>query len=490
MSKYNVEYILNLKDRVSGQLKGIQGNVSKLDDKFASIGELAIGGGAIAGLTMLASKVVETTVEFQRFQTMLTTQFGSQFAAQSAFNKITEFASNTPYEVAEITDAFVKLNNRGIEPTTQQLTKVGDFAAAQGKGYDQLVEAILDVNNPERWKEFGVKASTAGDKVSLTFGKTTVEVERTVEGAMKAVEAFGQMEGIAGGMEAQSKTLGGQISNLTDSFDQLFFAIGNLATVGGEGSGSILGAIGKHIGNLTTVTGNFSKIWSDTDTGVAEKLLYTTSNLGDTLFTNLPFVSQFYDVSPYVSSHDEMLSRIDAARNAFTNLDETQKAYYTGMLAQEKYNSLWERNAQVMGMSIDKFKEYMGLVKEMPTATGAADSLETLQTQIKNLQAEQKNATDRATFMESQRQIDKIQGKINKITGKSTGGGGGARAGAGATSTTLTSRSPQTFNINITKLVETINTTKPQLNTTDSQTMRQITEALVMAVNDVQTTVQ
>jgi hypothetical protein len=489
MSKYNVEYVLNLKDRVSGQLSGIQSRVGKLDAKMAGLSDLVIGGGAVAGLSMLANKVVETTVEFQKFQTMLTTQFGSQFAAQSAFNKITEFASNTPYEVAEITDAFVKLNNRGIEPTTQQLTKVGDFAAAQGKGYDQLVEAILDVNNPERWKEFGVKASTAGDMVSLSFGKTTVEVERTVEGAMKAVEAFGQMEGIAGGMEAQSKTLGGQISNLTDSFSQLYFAIGNLATLGGEGSGGVLGAIGKHISNLTTVTGNFSKIWSDTDTGIAEKLLHTTSNLGDTLFTNLPFVSQFYDVSPYISSHDEMLSRIDNARNAFSNLDETQKAYYTGMLAQEKYNSLWERNAQVMGMSIDKFKEYMGLVKKMPNETGAVETLESLQEQIKNLQSEQKGATSSAEFNQKKIEIKKFQDKIDKITGKPSGGGG-SRAGAGATSSTLTSRSPQTFNINITKLVETINTTKPQLNTTDSQTMRQITEALVMAVNDVQTTVQ
>jgi hypothetical protein len=489
MSKYNVEYVLNLKDRVSGQLKGIQSRVGKLDAKMAGLSDLVIGGGAVAGLTMLANKVVETTVEFQKFQTMLTTQFGSQFAAQSAFNKITEFASNTPYEVAEITDAFVKLNNRGIEPTTQQLTKVGDFAAAQGKGYDQLVEAILDVNNPERWKEFGVKASTAGDMVSLSFGKTTVEVERTVEGAMKAVEVFGQMEGIAGGMEAQSKTLGGQISNLTDSYSQLFFAIGNLATLGGEGSGGVFGAIGKHIGNLTTVTGNFSKIWSDTDTGIAEKLLHTTSNLGDALFTNMPFVSQFYDVSPYISSHDEMLTRIENARNAFSNLDETQKAYYTGMLAQEKYNLLWERNAQVMGMSIDKFKEYMGLVKEMPNETGAVETLESLQEQIKNLQSEQKGATSSAEFNQKKIEIKKFQDKIDKITGKPSGGGG-SRAGAGATSSTLTSRSPQTFNINITKLVETINTTKPQLNTTDSQTMRQITEALVMAVNDVQTTVQ
>lgn len=493
MSSYNVQYILNLKDRMTAQLKGIMGQTSKLDGAMKGLADnVLFQGGMAASAMLLVNKIKEVTVEFQRLQTVLNVAFGSEAAAGAAFSRIQEFAAKTPFSVAELTDSFVKLKNRGFDPTNEELTKMGDLAASQGKDFGMLTEAILDAQTGEfeRLKEFGIKSSKEGNKVTLAFKGVTQEVDNTNEAITKAILNMGAMEGVAGGMEAQSQTLGGQLSNLGDSFDSLFFAIGNLATLGGEGSGGILGAIGKHIGNLSTVTGNFSKIWGDVDTSVGDKLLNTVTNTGNVLATNFPFVSQFYDVSPYVSSHDAMVSRVETARDMFRGMSEQQQAFYSQTLQQEQYNNLLQRNAEIMGMTVEKFKEYVGLTKQVTGPAGpAANSIEGLEKQIKQYRDLQKEASSREEFMKSEKEISKLQSQLGKITGKPAAGGAGAR-GAGATSSTLTSRSPQTFNINITKLVETINTTKPQLNTTDSQTMRQITEALVMAVNDVQTTVQ
>jgi len=81
-----------------------------------------------------------------------------------------------------------------------------------------------------------------GDKMALSFKGTTVEVERSAEGAMKAVTAFGQMDGIAGSMSGQMETLGGKVSNLGDAFNSL------LVTLGDSQGWS------NAIGNLTSIT--------------------------------------------------------------------------------------------------------------------------------------------------------------------------------------------------------------------------------------------
>ena len=504
MSSWNVQYILNLKDRMSAQLKSVMGQTGKLDGAMKGLADnVLFQGGMAASAMLLVNKIKDVTVEFQRLQTVLNVAFGSEAAAGAAFSRIQEFAAKTPFSVGELTDSFVKLKNRGFDPTNEELTKMGDLAASQGKDFGMLTEAILDAQSGEfeRLKEFGIKSSKEGNKVTLSFKGVTQEVDNTNEAITRAILNMGAFEGVAGGMEAQSKTLGGQLSNLGDSFDRLLFAAGDLATGGGEGSGGVVGFISKQMDNFGNIISNYGKIWKDVDADPLEKIgetaknsfewiaggIGTIANLGE-----MVGIGEGYDVSPYISSHDAMIARIDSARNLFRGLNEEQQAFYNQTLNQEQYNKLLERNAQLMGMTVDKFKEYIGLTKQVAETTGpAATSVEGLEKQIKQYRDQQKEATSREEFMKSEKEISKLQSQLGKITGKPTGGGARAGgAGAGATSSTLTSRSPQTFNINITKLVETINTTKPQLNTTDSQTMRQITEALVMAVNDVQTTVQ
>lgn len=103
---------------------------------------------------------------------------------------------------------------------------MGDFTNTVAKPFDQLTEAILDINNPERWKEFGVRVQTEGNKVKLSFRDMTVECDRTVESVMKAVEQFGSMKGVEGSTEAIAKTIEGQMSNLEDTITTALAEIG------------------------------------------------------------------------------------------------------------------------------------------------------------------------------------------------------------------------------------------------------------------------
>src|SRR5690606_12332543 len=146
----------------------------------------------------------------QKFEAVLTNTLGSKSAALIALGRINEFARTTPFGVAELTNSFIKLANRGVEPTLREMRGIADLSATLGKDFDQVIEAILDINNPERWKEIGVKAETAGDKVTLSFRDARLEVDRTVRGVTDAVVALGQLNGVAGSTEAIAGTLAGQ----------------------------------------------------------------------------------------------------------------------------------------------------------------------------------------------------------------------------------------------------------------------------------------
>jgi hypothetical protein len=192
-------------------------------------------GGALLGGFFAATTVVQfgqavfaAGAQFQKFQAMLTTALGSQSEAKKALSELSDFAKKTPFELAELTESYIKFANRGVKLTRDELTKLGDLAASQGKSFLQLTEAILDAGTGEfeRLKEFGIKASAAGDQVSLSFKNQTIEVKKSEEAIRAAIISMGAFEGVAGGMALQAETLGGQFSNLQDGMGQLAATIG------------------------------------------------------------------------------------------------------------------------------------------------------------------------------------------------------------------------------------------------------------------------
>ena len=245
-AKLNVDIVAQLKDfnkamtdlksQVNDMGSNIEANnkksvesTKKMSGAFAEVGKTMAGLFAVDQLVNLGKKILDTTVEFQKMEAVLTTALGSNSAAQSAMDQIVNFASTTPFQVNELTDAFVKLANRGFIPTMEQMRQLGDLASSVGKSFDQLTEAILDAQSGEfeRLKEFGIKASQQGDVVQFTFKGITTEVEKSDKAIQAYLLGLGDLEGVAGSMEAISKTTGGVISNLEDNITQLFKNIGD-----------------------------------------------------------------------------------------------------------------------------------------------------------------------------------------------------------------------------------------------------------------------
>lgn len=213
-------------------LKSFQGTVSGVSN-FLKTALVTIGA------TALGREIIDVTADFQRFAAVLTNTLGSNSAAQIALRDIEEFAKRTPFAVDELTSSYVKLANQGFKPTTDELRKLGDLASSTGKGFDQLTEAIIDAQTGEfeRLKEFGIRASKQGDQVKFTFKGVETQTKFTAQAIRDYVLSLGEAEGVSGAMAAISGTLGGQISNLGDSWTQL------LKTIGDGNKGPLSGAI-------------------------------------------------------------------------------------------------------------------------------------------------------------------------------------------------------------------------------------------------------
>jgi len=229
-----------------------KGGLESLNKTVKSVGTAMLAAFSIQAIISLGSKVVDVTAKFQKMEAMLRVALGSQSDAVRAMEMITDFASDTPFQVEELTRSFVKLTNQGFKPTREQLRQMGDLAASMGKEFDQLTEAILDAQTGEfeRLKEFGIRASSEGDRVKFTFKGVTTEVAKTDEAMRSYILALGDAAGISGAMAEVSATIGGQLSNLSDNWTMLMKEIG-------EGSTGVIAFAIKELNTLITTLRNF-----------------------------------------------------------------------------------------------------------------------------------------------------------------------------------------------------------------------------------------
>jgi hypothetical protein len=185
--------------------------------------------GAIAGIIGGATigTIVQANRSFQSLQASLITFTGSAEAASKQFEVLQKFAATTPFALEEVVGGFNKLIARGINPSIESLTAFGNIASGTGKSLDMFIEAVADaaVGEFERLKEFGIKAKSEGDKVSLTFGGVTKTIGKNSQEMLGYLEQLGQTK-FAGSIERQANTIGGAFSNFGDSIATLSVAIG------------------------------------------------------------------------------------------------------------------------------------------------------------------------------------------------------------------------------------------------------------------------
>lgn len=218
-----VTFLLTAKDQATKTIKGLDRSFNQLKGTVGEVGLLFKT--ALAGLAI--GNLVGTLREIDVLNASLKTATGSASAASAEFDKLSQFAAETPFALNEVVDSFIKLKNFGLDPSIEALESYGNTAAALGKTLNQFIEAVADAATGEfeRLKEFGIKARSEGEKVAFTFRGLTTTVGKNA----KEIEAFlkdiGETE-FAGAIAERAATLDGALSNLGDSFVVLANRIG------------------------------------------------------------------------------------------------------------------------------------------------------------------------------------------------------------------------------------------------------------------------
>lgn len=204
------------------------GSAESMLSKWKMAAKAFIAVKLVGYLTQLNSAVYRTRKEFAKYEAVLRNTFQSQEKATQAMKMLQQLAADTPASLKEWTEAYIKLVNRGLKPTSQELTNMGDLAASQGKSVDQLIEAILDAmtGENERLKEFGIKAAKNGETTKFTFRGVTTEVRNSEQAIKDYLLSLGQLEGVVGSMAVQMQELEGMQSNFGDTVDSVLNRIG------------------------------------------------------------------------------------------------------------------------------------------------------------------------------------------------------------------------------------------------------------------------
>jgi hypothetical protein len=231
--------------------KGIHGLNVSMKALAATTAALLIPLVALLAPFAIFKKLLTAGTSIGKFRAQLKTATGSVEQAAFQFQELTKFASETPFALEQSIEAFVKLKNLGLDPSESSMRSYGNTASAMGKDLSQMIEAVADATTGEfeRLKEFGIKSSSAGDRVTFTFRGVATEVGKNAAEIEGYLKDLGEVE-FAGAMADQMNTLGGRVSNLGDRWEQMWIAIAE-------------SGVDDWMGNLFDSMGGYFQIFED-----------------------------------------------------------------------------------------------------------------------------------------------------------------------------------------------------------------------------------
>ena len=239
--------------------------LQSMDGFMAKAAQTAAGLFAVDKLKDFASAIATVRGEYQQLEIAFETMLGSKSQADALMAQLIDTAATTPFEMKEIAESSKMLLAYGMaaDEVNGTLIRLGDIAAGlsipikdlaslygttmvQGRLYTQDLNQFLGRGIP------------LADELAKQFGKNKSEVKKLVEEGkigfpevQKAIEALTNEGSKFGGlMEAQSKTIKGQLSNIEDAWEQMMNEIGRSQE---ENISGALDITGKLIENWKTI---------------------------------------------------------------------------------------------------------------------------------------------------------------------------------------------------------------------------------------------
>jgi tape measure domain-containing protein len=524
----NVEYIIKLNDQLTSKLKVAQGQVDRLNKKvnttkssFAGLGSTFAKIGGIVAVGMLAKQVFTLGTEMEKTRISFTTFLGgTEEAAKGAdalIKKLNEFANVTPFTNDQVIKASRTLLAFGVAADDLQptLKTLGDISAGTGKDLSELGVIYGQIRGAGRLMgQDLLQLINAGfnplQQMIKTTGKTMPQLKEEMrKGAIsfKQVEQAFKDATSEGGrfnnlMKKQSESVGGRISIL----------VGKLQVLGVKIGEALLPAIGffvdlgvKLIDNkdllitLASIVGTVAAAWAAFNTValitnglIALQTWYTglstTAIILNTLVTEgLSAAWVALNVAMSANPWGLVIAALAAVAAgiylAWKN-SETFRGIIYGLweAAKSVFNNIKELAVNVFGGLGDLMKGVFTFDTDLIT-----QGLEKLRGNFSRF-GERVSVDFAKGFAKGKAPIVKTEedGTVKTTTGSLTSGAtpttgtGDLKAGI----TDVKASAPKTFNINIEKLVESLNVNTTNLKDSASRIKDEVQKALITAVTD------
>lgn len=521
------EHILLLTDKFTKPLAEAKGATDAMRSSFGGIAELAGGIGAAIGIGALVKSVFSLGIEAEQTRTSFAVMLGGVENANQMLGDLAKFANVTPFDNAGVEKAAQTLLQFGVEgekiiPTLQML---GDASGGNAEKLQSMTLAFAQIQSAGRLTgQDLLQLINAGFNplkvMSEKTGRSMAELKKEMEsgkiGFDKVEQAFkdATSEGglFFGMMDKQSKTVGGRISTLQGTVQELGKSIGESLNpaLGGlvDFLQSGVGFINEHKQGLTVLAGAVAG-------GAIAYGLFAAAMSAGSIATGimtaataaLNFVMAMNPIGIVVVAIGALIAAAVVAWNTFDSFRATLKG-------------VWAAIKSFFDNAVNRFREFPNIIldafKGIPAAmwnslkgvgniigaivTGNFSAVPDLMKQLGGDLLKTNPLT--AVAVELGKGSGKAFGDAYDKEMKASAEGKAATsakkdatkstkaatnsASVGSGLSSITAAAPKVFNINIEKLVEKLEFTTNNLSESKQVIKDEITKVLLAAVNDSQ----
>lgn len=259
----------DIQNAVHQTAEKVEKDGNSIDDVISNIQKsmnIAIGGWSIG---KFVNQMMQVRGQFQQTEMAFKTMLQSEEKADALMKQLIRTAAVTPFGVEDVTEGAKQLLafNVAAEDVNKTLIGLGDVAAGMGLNLKDLVmlygttiaKGKMDTMDLYQFLNRGIPIADEIAKVmGLDVTNAIKEVQKQIKAgkvtsdifiqAMQSMTAEGSKFG--GLMEAQSKTITGQISNIEDAIEQMFNELGK----------SQEGVINTGLGIVSTLVENWETV--------------------------------------------------------------------------------------------------------------------------------------------------------------------------------------------------------------------------------------
>ena len=382
------EGVKEMEKMLNDSMKSSQKETDKLQQSINNLAKGAMAFFTLSQAKAFVSQVIEVRSQFQQLEISFGTMLKSKEKANALMAQLTDLAAKTPFGLEEVSEGAKRLLAFQVpaQEVTETLRRMGDVAAGLGVPMGQLIHVYgqvkaqgkLMTNDLYQFMNAGIPIIA---ELSKVVGKSETEIKEMVSAGkigFPEVQAVIKNMTNEGGlffnlMAEQSKSLGGQISNLGDSFDQMLNEIGKASE--GYISGAIQGVsflvenyqtLGKVIAGLIATYGTYrtaalvnialTKGWSiATKEDAIAKGIQTAATKAQTIATAA--LNTVMKANPYVL----VASAVVALGFAMWALKDNTDA---NTRATERHNKLREEQANIIDKQKKNINDLISVVQD------------------------------------------------------------------------------------------------------------------------------